>query len=93
MSEVRAFPGEPSFNWGISIMGLRQLCKLFMRVRFSHPPPSLCRRIVMSHGGKGDRRRPLVVPKEVFENNWDSIFGKKKKPEPESQANKQKDNK
>ena len=26
--------------WGISIMGLRQLCKLFMGVRSSHPPPS-----------------------------------------------------
>ena len=22
-------------------MGLRQLCKLFMRVRFSHPPPKI----------------------------------------------------
>ena len=27
--------------WGISIMGLRQLCKLFMGVRFSHSPPIL----------------------------------------------------
>ena len=45
----------------------------------------------MSHGGKGDKRRPLVVPKEVFENNWDAIFGKKKKPEKE--VPKQKDNK
>ena len=47
----------------------------------------------MSHGGKGDRRRPLVVPKEQFENNWDAIFGKKKKPEPEKEVPKQKDNK
>jgi hypothetical protein len=44
----------------------------------------------MSHGGKGDKRRPLVVPKEVFENNWDSIFGKKSKPEPEKTADKKK---
>jgi hypothetical protein len=31
----------------------------------------------MRDGGKGDRRRKLVVPEEVFNNNWDSIFGKK----------------
>lgn len=31
----------------------------------------------MSHGGKGDRRRKLVVPEEVFNSNWDAIFGKK----------------
>jgi len=30
-------------------------------------------------GGKGDKRRPLSVPKEQFENNWDAIF---KKPTP-----------
>ena len=30
-------------------------------------------------GGKGDRRRKLVVPEEVFNSNWDSIFGKKEK--------------
>lgn len=29
----------------------------------------------MSDGGKGDKRRPLVVPKEQFENNWEAIFG------------------
>jgi len=29
------------------------------------------------HGGKGDLRRKLVVPEEVFNSNWDSIFGKK----------------
>lgn len=29
-------------------------------------------------GGKGDRQRPLTVPKEQFEANWDKIFGKNK---------------
>ena len=33
----------------------------------------------MSDGGKGDRQRPLSVPKEKFESNWDAIF---KKPNP-----------
>lgn len=28
--------------------------------------------------GKGCRLRPLVVPKEVFDNNFESIFGKHK---------------
>ena len=32
----------------------------------------------MSHGGKGDKRRPLVVDEEQFNNNWDAIFGKVK---------------
>lgn len=31
----------------------------------------------MRDGGKGDRRRKLVVPEEVFNSNWDTIFGKK----------------
>ena len=30
-------------------------------------------------GGKGDARRPLTIPKEKFESNWDAIF---KKPNP-----------
>jgi hypothetical protein len=30
----------------------------------------------MRDGGKGDRQRPLSVPKEQFENNWDAIFKK-----------------
>lgn len=33
----------------------------------------------MRDGGKGDKRRPLAVPEEQFNNNWDSIF---KKPTP-----------
>lgn len=33
----------------------------------------------MSDGGKGDKARPLSVPKETFENNWDLIFKKKEK--------------
>lgn len=28
--------------------------------------------------GKGDKRRPLQVPKEQFNDNWDAIFKKKK---------------
>lgn len=31
----------------------------------------------MRDGGKGDLRRKLVVPEEVFNSNWDAIFGKK----------------
>jgi hypothetical protein len=31
----------------------------------------------MRDGGKGDIRRKLTVPEEVFNSNWDSIFGKK----------------
>lgn len=27
-------------------------------------------------GGKGDKRRPLVVDEEQFNNNWDAIFKK-----------------
>ena len=33
----------------------------------------------MRDGGKGDARRPLSIPKEQFESNWDTIF---KKPNP-----------
>jgi len=25
-------------------------------------------------GGKGDQQRPLTIPKEQFEANWDAIF-------------------
>ena len=31
----------------------------------------------MRDGGKGDTPRPLGVPKEQFDSNWDSIFKKK----------------
>ena len=31
----------------------------------------------MSHGGKGDKPRPLSVPIEDFDNRWETIFGKK----------------
>ncbi len=31
----------------------------------------------MSDGGKGDSPRPYSVSQEVFDNNWDRIFGKK----------------
>jgi hypothetical protein len=34
----------------------------------------------MRDGGKGDRRRKLVVPEEQFNANWNAIF---KKPEQE----------
>ena len=30
----------------------------------------------MRDGGKGDKRRPLVIPEEQFNNNWDAIFKK-----------------
>jgi hypothetical protein len=32
----------------------------------------------MSENGKGDKQRPLSIDKETFDNNWDSIFNKKK---------------
>jgi len=31
----------------------------------------------MRDGGKGDLRRPLVIPEEQFNKNWDTIFKKK----------------
>lgn len=34
-------------------------------------------------GGKGDKQRPLTVPKEQFEANWDSIFSAQPKKEGE----------
>ena len=37
----------------------------------------------MSHGGKGDSPRPYSVDQQTFSNNWDAIFGKKKKSESE----------
>jgi hypothetical protein len=33
----------------------------------------------MRDGGKGDKQRPLGVPEEQFNANWDTIF---KKPNP-----------
>jgi hypothetical protein len=27
--------------------------------------------------GKGDKRRPMTVQYDLFENNWDRVFGKK----------------
>jgi hypothetical protein len=30
--------------------------------------------------GKGDKRRPMSVQYDLFENNWDRIFGKKEEP-------------
>lgn len=32
----------------------------------------------MRDGGKGDTPRPLGVPLEQFDNNWDAIFKSKK---------------
>jgi len=32
----------------------------------------------MRDGGKGDKRRPLVIPEEQFNAQWDAIFNKKK---------------
>lgn len=33
----------------------------------------------MSHGGKGDKPRPLGVSREVFDQRFETIFGKKEK--------------
>jgi hypothetical protein len=30
----------------------------------------------MRDGGKGDRKRPLTVTEEKFNQNWDTIFSK-----------------
>jgi hypothetical protein len=35
----------------------------------------------MRDGGKGDAPRPIGVPLEKFDNNWDAIFKKKEKDE------------
>ena len=43
--------------------------------------------------GKGSAPRPYSVPRKVYENNWDKIFGKKtkdKKEDKESRSQKQK---
>ena len=37
----------------------------------------------MSDGGKGSKPRPFSVPKEEFDERFDTIFGKKKKTEAE----------
>ena len=43
------------------------------------------------HGGKGDRPRPIVVPRQQFDSNWDKIFGKKSQTTPDkTQSNKDK---
>lgn len=31
--------------------------------------------------GKGSKPRPLSVPRKVYEDNWERIFGKKNKKE------------
>lgn len=31
-------------------------------------------------GGKGDRKRPLVISEKQFESNWDAIFNKPYEP-------------
>jgi hypothetical protein len=35
----------------------------------------------MNQGGKGSKPRPFSVDQETFDNNFDRIFGKKKKTE------------
>ena len=37
------------------------------------------------HGGKGSAPRPRSVPKDVWEDNWERVFGKK---EPEIKVRK-----
>ena len=38
----------------------------------------------MSDGGKGSKPRPIEIPREKFEQNWNAIFGKKVKNESNS---------
>lgn len=33
----------------------------------------------MSTGGKGSKPRPISVPKDTFDSNWDAIFKPKSK--------------
>lgn len=40
-------------------------------------------------GGKGDAPRPLGVPMEVFDKNFETIFGKKRKTNDDSQGSPQ----
>jgi hypothetical protein len=39
----------------------------------------------MSNGGKGSKPRPLSVPRKQFDENWERIFGQKKKKSEPSQ--------
>jgi hypothetical protein len=32
----------------------------------------------MSHGGKGDKARPLAIPMEEFDKKFEGIFGESK---------------
>jgi hypothetical protein len=41
--------------------------------------------------GKGSTRRPIEIPKDKFDSNWEQIFGMKKTKE--QQPNKQDDSK
>ena len=43
--------------------------------------------------GKGDKPRPLTVPRKEFDKNWGLIFGKKtaKSKEPEKESEKDSD--
>jgi hypothetical protein len=41
----------------------------------------------MSTGGKGSKPRPLSIPRKQFDDNWERIFGKKKR-----ERNKRQDN-
>ena len=38
----------------------------------------------MNDGGKGSKPRPIEIPREKFEQNWNAIFGKKVKNESSS---------
>jgi hypothetical protein len=45
--------------------------------------------MAMRDNGKGDTPRPLGVPMEVFDKNFEAIFGKKKKPEEQKEEKKE----
>jgi hypothetical protein len=38
----------------------------------------------MSNGGKGSKPRPIEIPREKFNDNWDKIFKKRVKDESSS---------
>ena len=43
----------------------------------------------MGDGGKGSSPRPYSVDQKTFSDNWDAIFGKKKKPSTEDNQKKE----
>jgi hypothetical protein len=44
----------------------------------------------MADGGKGSKARPFSVPKDVYDKNFEAIFGKKEKTKSEKVVDKKK---